>query len=139
MTRGWHTNEAFLYQRLAHEADNERAKPLAPRIAPNPPRQHIFRGVILLRDLGNDGRPCTVHAEAERSERASLSEVVAGVIERNEARRRVRRTVWQTRVRTAEAWRAGHERMPAAAATRAGGVDVDAPGWNCELYWATAQ
>jgi hypothetical protein len=67
-----------------------------------------------------------MHTEAERTERALLPEVVAEVIERNTQRRRVRRTVWQAHVKTAQAWRAGHERMAAAAATRAAGVDLEA-------------
>jgi hypothetical protein len=40
MTRGRHNNEAFLYQRLAHEADHEHAKPVA---APGIHRTHRGR------------------------------------------------------------------------------------------------
>jgi len=70
-----------------------------------------------------------MHAEAERTPRTLLPEVVAEVIERNAARRCARRAVWQAHVRTAQAWRDGHERMAAAAAaTRAAGVDLDAGG-----------
>jgi hypothetical protein len=69
-----------------------------------------------------------MHTEAERTERTLLPEVVVEVIERNEARRRARRTVWRAHVKTAEAWRSGAERMAAAAATRAASVDLDAGG-----------
>jgi hypothetical protein len=78
--------------------------------------------------LGNDERPRTMHAEAERTEPTLLPKVVADVIQRNEAGRRARRTVWQAHVKTAQAWRAGYERMAAAAATRTAGVDLDAGG-----------
>jgi len=38
------------------------------------------------------------------------------------------RTVWQAHVKTARAWRAGHERVAAAAATPTVGVHLDAGG-----------
>ena len=129
MTRGRHNNEAFLYQKFSHEADHEHAKPVAA-----PAIHHLRRGnkhsaaYCFRQILGNDERPRTMHAEAERTERALLPEVVAEVIERHEARRRARRTAWQAHVKTAQAWRAGHERMAAAAATRTEGVDLDAGG-----------
>jgi hypothetical protein len=126
MTRGRHNNEAFIYQRLAHEADHEHATPItAPGI------HQIRRGdkhsaAYLFRQfLGNDERPRTMHTEAERTERGLLPEAVAEVIQCNEARRRVRRTLWQAHMRTAEAWRSGYERV-AAAATRATGIDLEA-------------
>ena len=77
--------------------------------------------------LANDDRPRTMHAEAERTERHLLPEVVADLFQRHDTRRRARRTAWQLHVRTAEAWRAGHERM-AAAAERTSSVDLDAGG-----------
>ena len=129
MTRGRHNNEAFLYQKFSHEADHEHAKPVAA-----PAIHHLRRGnkhsaaYCFRQILGNDERPRTMHAEAERTERALLPEVVAEVIERHEARRRARRTAWQAHVKTAQAWRAGHERMAAAASTRTAGVDLDAGG-----------
>jgi hypothetical protein len=36
--------------------------------------------------------------------------------------------VWQAHVKTAQAWRAGHERVAAAAATPTVGVHLDAGG-----------
>ena len=82
---------------------------------------HYFKQI-----LHNDDRPRTMHAEAERTERDLLPEVVAEVIERHEARRRTRHTAWQAQVKTAQAWQAGHERMAAAAQTRTAGIDLDA-------------
>ena len=69
-----------------------------------------------------------MHAEAERTERQLLPEAVAEVIQRHDARRSARMAVWRAHVKTAQAWRAGHERMAAAASTRAAGMDFDAGG-----------
>ena len=69
-----------------------------------------------------------MHAEAERTERHLLPEVVAGVMQRHEARRRARHIAWRAHLKTAQAWRAGHERMAAAAATRTASIDLDAAG-----------
>lgn len=63
-----------------------------------------------------------MHAEAQRTERALLPEV----IERHEARRRARHTAWRAHVRTAQAWQAGHERTASAAEARSAAVDLDA-------------
>jgi hypothetical protein len=129
MTRGRHNNEAFLYQRLAPEADHEHAKPVAaPAIHHTRRGNKHSAGYYFRQILGNDERPRTMHTEAERTARTLLPEVVAEVIERNAARRRACRTVWQAHVKTAHARRAGHERMAAAAATRAADVDLDAGG-----------
>jgi hypothetical protein len=73
-----------------------------------------------------------MHTDAERTERTLLPEVVAEVIERNQARRRGRRTVWRAHVRTAQAWRDGYERMAAAAATRPPASTSPPPGLSCE-------
>jgi hypothetical protein len=54
-----------------------------------------------------------MHAEAERTDPILIPEMVAEVIQRHEARRRARRTAWQAHVKTAQAWRAGIERMAA--------------------------
>jgi conjugative relaxase-like TrwC/TraI family protein len=129
MTRGRHNNEAFLYQRLPHEADHEHAKPVAAPGIHQTRRGNKHSAAYYFRQiLGNDERPRTMHAEAERTERTLLPEVVAEVIQRNEQRRRASRAVWQAHARTAQAWRSGAERMAAAAATRAASVDLDAGG-----------
>ena len=69
-----------------------------------------------------------MHAEAQRTERGLLPEVVAEVIQRHDQRRRARRTAWQAHVQTAQAWRAGHERIAAAAAAGTASIDLDAGG-----------
>jgi conjugative relaxase-like TrwC/TraI family protein len=129
MTRGRHNNEAFLYQKFGNEADHEHAKPVAAPAIHQLRRGNTHSAAYYFRQiLGNDDRPRTMHAEAERTERALLPEVVAEVIQRHEQRRRARRTAWQAHVKAAQAWRTGQERMAAAAATRTAGVDLDAGG-----------
>ena len=61
--------------------------------------------------LANDDRPRTMHAEAERTERHLLPEVVADLLQRQDERRRARRAAWRVHLRAAELWSDGHERM----------------------------
>jgi conjugative relaxase-like TrwC/TraI family protein len=127
MTRGRHNNEAFLYQKMRQEADHEHATPVTSPAIHQARRgnkysaEHHFKQI-----LGNDDRPRTMHAEAERTDPTLLPERVAEVIQRHEARRRTRHTAWRAHVKTAQAWQAGHERMTAAAAARSAGIDLDA-------------
>lgn len=74
---------------------------------------HYFRMI-----LANDDRPRTMHAEAERTERHLLSDVVADLFVRQEQRRRARRQVWREHTAAARARQAAHERMAAYAAER---------------------
>ena len=114
MTRGRHNNEAFLYQRFSREADHEHAKPVSgdgihiARRGNKYSAAHHFRTI-----LANDDRPRTMHTEAERTERHLLPDVVAELLQRHDTRRRARRAAWLAHLRTAEIWRAGHERMAA--------------------------
>ena len=129
MTRGRHNNEAFLYQKLRQESDHEHATPVAApaihhlRRGNKQSAAHYFRQI-----LGNDDRPATMHAEAQRTERALLPDVVANVIGRHQARRRTRMAAWREHIKTAQAWQAGYERMAAAAEARTAGIDLDAGG-----------
>jgi hypothetical protein len=66
-----------------------------------------------------------MHAETERTEPTLLPERVAEVIQRHEARRRTRMAAWREHIKTAQAWRAGHERMATAGASRNAGIDVE--------------
>ena len=92
MTRGRHNNEAFLYQRLTNEADHEHSKPLSgdgvhiARRGNKYSAAHHFRMI-----LAKDDRPRTVHAEAERTERHLLPEIVSDLLQRHDERRRARR------------------------------------------------
>ena len=115
MTRGRHNNEAFLYQKLSHEADHEHAKLVTSPAIHQMRRgnkysaEHHFKQI-----LGNDDRPATMHAQAQRTDPGLLPEQVAEVIERHEARRRTRMAAWREHIKTAQAWQAGHQRMAAA-------------------------
>ena len=115
MTRGRHNNEAFLYQRFSNEADHEHTKPVAgdgihiARRGNKYSAAHHFRMI-----LANDDRPRTMHAEAERTERHLLPEVVADLLERHDDRRRARSAVWKAHLKSVEAWHARHERMASA-------------------------
>jgi conjugative relaxase-like TrwC/TraI family protein len=131
MTRGRHNNEAFLYQKLHQEADHEHAKPVTSPAIHQMRRgnkysaEHHFKQI-----LGNDDRPATMHAQAQRTDSTLLPDAVAEVIQRHEARRRARMAAWRTHVRAAQAWRSGHQRMAAAASHRAAGIDLDAGGFE---------
>ena len=70
MTRGRHNNEAFLYQKFSQEADHEHAKPVAAPAIHQLRRGNKYSAAYYFRQiLGNDDRPRTMHAEAERTER----------------------------------------------------------------------
>jgi len=67
MTRGRHNNEAFLYQRLPHEADHEHAKPVAAPEIHQTRRGNKHSAAYYFRQiLGNDERParCTPRPNA---------------------------------------------------------------------------
>jgi ATP-dependent exoDNAse (exonuclease V) alpha subunit len=130
MTRGRHNNEAFLYQRLTHEADHNHTKPISgdgihiARRANKYSAAHHFRVI-----LANDDRPRTVHAEAEHIDRHLLSNPVAELLQRHDSRRRGRQAVWNTHVRTSEVWHSGQYRMAAAmSASRAASRDAATDG-----------
>jgi hypothetical protein len=102
MTRGRHDNQAFLYQKCAQEPDHEHAEPVAApgihqlRRGNKYTAEHHFHQILL-----RDGRPRTMHAEAERTERGLLPELVRAAIQRNEARRRVRLSWWRDHSKSA--------------------------------------
>ena len=105
MTRGGRNNEAYLYQRLSHEADHEHAKPVAAPAIHQLRRGNKYSVARAFRSiLANDDRPRTMHAEAERTERHLLPPVVAEVLQRNEQRRRVRRSVCRHTSERPAAW-----------------------------------
>jgi hypothetical protein len=129
MTRGRHTNQAYLYREIGHETDHEHATP-----ATSPQIHQIHRGDkysaarTFRAILANAERPTTMHAQAERTSAELLPEMVAGTIERNHHRRRVRATMWREHINTAEAWHAGYERMATAARSRTAAITLDAGG-----------
>ncbi len=115
MTRGRENNQAYIYRRLNGENDHEHTAPVSrPQIhrlqrGDKYSAAHVFRSI-----LGNDDRPRTMHAEAERTKRHLLPGTVADVLAHHDQRRAARRAVWR-----------GH----AAAAHRAQrSLDLDADG-----------
>jgi hypothetical protein len=115
MTRGRHNNKAFVYQRLANEADHAHTKPLSTddlhvaRRANKYSAAHHFRTI-----LSNDDRPRSMHTEPERTPRHLLPEIVCDLLERLEDRRHTRQRCWQDHLRSVDTRHAGYERMAAA-------------------------
>ena len=129
MTRGRHTSQAYLYQKVSHEADHEHATlVISPEIhqlrrGDNYSAARAFRAV-----LANDDRPTTMLNAAERITTAQVPEVIAQALERNEHRRRNRQSVWREHLRVVEAWHAGYERVAVAERTRGAGIVLESGG-----------
>ena len=104
MTRGRDNNHAYVYERLPGEADHDHSTPLAGsdihvlRRGNKYVAAHRFRAIV-----ANDARPRTVHAEAERTERHLLPDVIGQLLERHEQRRAARRAVWREHAARARA------------------------------------
>ncbi|MGO9157084.1 hypothetical protein [Mycobacterium sp.] len=96
MTRGRDHNHAYIYTREAGEADHEHRHLLADgevhqmRRGTKHAAAHYLRMI-----LDNDDRQITLHAQAERTPRHQLPEVVAHLLARNEQRRSTRRETWR--------------------------------------------
>jgi len=128
MTRGRHTNHAYLYHKLNHEADHHHATPIAaPQIHQLHRGDKYCAAVALRTILANDDRPTTMHTAVEQATRELLPDVVAETLERNQQRRNTRRTIWKQHIQTVESWRTGYERI-AAAATRSDEIFVGTGG-----------
>ena len=124
MTRGRHNNEAFLYQRLANEADHEHSSTTYGEAIHAARRGNKYSAAQHFRTvLARDDRPRTVHTEAERAERHLLPDFVTALLQRNSDRYRTRQVAWRAQLRATELWTAGHERM--ASTKRASAADVD--------------
>jgi len=128
MTRGRHTNHAYLYQKLNHEADHQHATPIAAPEIHQLQRGDKYRAAGTFRTiLANDDRPTTMHAQAAHTPTELLPGIVAETLQRNQQRRSTRRTIWNQHLKTVDAWRAGYERM-AAAATPSAEIFLDTGG-----------
>ena len=128
MTRGRHTNHAYLYQKLNHEADHQHATPIAAPEIHQLQRGDKYRAAGTFRTiLANDDRPTTMHAQAEHTPAELLPGIVAATLQRNQQRRSTRQTAWKEHLKTVDAWRAGYERM-AAAATPSAEIFLDTGG-----------
>jgi hypothetical protein len=112
MTRGRDNNHAYMYQRFTGEADHEHSTPVAGadihilRRGNKYAAVHHFRAI-----LANDDRPRTVHAEAERTARDLLPDIVGQLLERHDQRRSARRAVWREHNAGARAREATYQRM----------------------------
>ena len=128
MTRGRHNNETFLYQRFANEADHNHTRPTSgqsihlARRGNKYSAAHHFRAI-----LANDNRQRTMHAEAERTARHLLPEMVCGLLERQDHRGHTRQRCWQEHLRSVDTRQAGYARM-AAAARQGTGLDMQTEG-----------
>jgi conjugative relaxase-like TrwC/TraI family protein len=129
MTRGRHSNHAYLYERSGGEADHDHANPVAGeqihvlQRGTKHAAAHMFR-VILARD----DRPRTMHNEADRTDRDRLPAIVADALRRNERRSDVRRVAWRAHQATARAWRNGYERAATSRATSRSIANLEADG-----------
>jgi hypothetical protein len=112
MTRGKDENHAFVYQPITGEDDHEHSAPVAGteihrlRRGNKYAAAHYFKMI-----LANDDRPRTMHAEAERTERHLLPQVIADLLERNEHRRADRRETWRHHNADARRRAAAYERV----------------------------
>jgi conjugative relaxase-like TrwC/TraI family protein len=130
MTRGREDNQAYIYQRLEGESDHEHTAPVSSPEIHRLRRGNKYSAAYLFRMmLGNDDRPRTMHAEAERTGRHLLPDRVADALARHERRRAARRTVWREHTANARAQQAAYERIATAAAHGADrGLSLDADG-----------
>lgn len=96
MTRGKDENHTFIYQSTRGEADHEHTQIASGdqihtlRRGNKYAAAHYFRMI-----LANDDRVRPMHAEAERSERDELPDMVAALLTRNDERRQARAAEWQ--------------------------------------------
>jgi conjugative relaxase-like TrwC/TraI family protein len=96
MSRGRDTNHAYIYTHFSGEADHEHTTPVASadvhelRRGTKYAAAHYFRMI-----LANDGRPHTMHAEAEHTDRELLPDIVGRLLDRHDARRAARRQAWR--------------------------------------------
>jgi hypothetical protein len=129
VTRGRHTNEAFLYQKLTNEADHEHSRPTHGKCVHVGRRGNKYSAAQHFRTiLANDERPRTVHAEAQRIDSRLLPDLVAQLVLRNRHRCRSRRHTWSAHTRATELRNTGYDRIrDDASAVRA---DIDAGGMS---------
>jgi hypothetical protein len=63
--------------------------------------------------LANDERPRTMHAEAERTERELLPDIVGKLLDRHDARRAARRQDWRDHTAAQRAFYERYQRLAA--------------------------
>ena len=134
MTRGKDENHVFIYQPITGESDHEHLTPTdgeslhVMRRGNKYAAAHYFRTI-----LANDDRPRTMHAEAERTDRDLLPDVVSNLLERNDERRTARAGVWRAHTAEVRSRQAAYDRITATvrdaaerrASERSRGLDGD--------------
>jgi conjugative relaxase-like TrwC/TraI family protein len=112
MSRGRDTNHAYIYTHFSGEADHEHGASVAGvhmlRRGTKYAAAHCFRMI-----LANDDRPRTMHAEAERTDRELLPEIVARLLDLHAARRAARRQTWREHTATERAFYERYQRLAA--------------------------
>ncbi len=63
--------------------------------------------------LANDDRPRTMHAEAERTDRHLLPEIIGGLLDRHDDRRAARRQAWREHTAAQRAFYERYQRLAA--------------------------
>jgi conjugative relaxase-like TrwC/TraI family protein len=112
MTRGRDNNHAYLYQRFTGEADHEHSTPVAGADIHILRRGNKYSAAYYFRAiLANDDRPRTMHAEAERTARDLLPDIVGQLLERHDQRRSARRAAWRDHNAAARSRMAAYQRM----------------------------
>jgi len=131
MSRGRDTNHAYIYTHFSGEADHEHTPVAGADV-------HMFRrgtkyaaAQYFRMILANDERPRTMHAEAERTDRELLPEIVGRLLARHGARRAARRQNWRAQIAAQRAFDARYQRL-AADIGRAADRDMDR-GYGLEL------
>jgi conjugative relaxase-like TrwC/TraI family protein len=131
LSRGRDNNHAYIYTAFAGEGDHEHVSPMSGgdvhvlRRGSSYSAAHYLRAV-----LARDERPRTMHAEAARTDRELLPEIVARLLESHRQRGAARAAVWRDHTAQARAREAAYERMTAAVGqsaerSRQRGLDVD--------------
>ena len=114
MSRGRDTNHAYIYTHFSGEADHEHTTPVAGdsvhlvRRGTKYVAAHYFRVI-----LAHDERPRTMHAEAERTDRGLLPDVVGRLLDRHDARRAARHQTWRHHTAAHRAFYERYERLAA--------------------------
>jgi hypothetical protein len=112
MSRGRDTNHTYIYTHFSGEADHEHTTPVVDAHVLR--RGTSYSAARYLRTiLANDERPRTVHAEAERTDRELLPEIVDRLLARHGARHAARRQTWRKHTAAQRAFYERYQRLAA--------------------------
>ena len=114
MTRGRHGNQAYIYTRLGGETDHEHPTPVAGEDVHVLRRGTKYCAARYFRMImANDERPRTMHAEAQRSHRALLPDIVQRLLDRHDRRFAAHRQSWREHTAAERAFHERYERLTA--------------------------